>query len=509
MKLIPFNFIIYLLLIANFAIAQNQSMVWIVGYDNNALVNPKHGIVELTFNANTSLQKYFSNSNYSKTDLINTSICNAKGELILFTEGLNLYGTDFSIIENGDGLNPGKVRDDFSPEFYPVAYSHILLPYPGSSDYYRLLHISISYNPNPSDPYRSVVGDKFLMTTIKKNQVSNKYRVESKNELILAENLHKSHMAYCRHANGRDWWLVIEKYGLNRHYIYLIDPTGIHLHATQDIGKHGGIYDWSGNSIFSPDGTKFIKYSFDYGIQVFDFDRCTGKLSNAKQFPTYVNPSFKEASIAVSPNSRYLYINDYSRIWQYDLYESEKNAFVDTVGHWDGYFYRDLFTTGFYQMALANDGKIYLSCHSGNIYLHVINHPNERGLSSNVELRKIELEAWMVGGLPIMPNYALGPVINSECDSLSQWSNHDWTKTIKLYPNPITDELYLSSTDSSYFPELYLELFDFNGKQVRSFQSAHNQLNHKISLVDLPAAWYCLRISDLKGKSISKNLIKI
>lgn len=239
----------------------------------------------------------------------------------------------------------------------------------------------------------------------------------------------------------------------------------MHLHATQDYGEVGGKYDWSGNSIFSPDGTKFIKYCFDYGIQLFDFDRCSGKLSNTLQLKTFVNPEIKLASIAVSPNSRFLYLNDYTRIWQYDLEHINKPGYIDTIGIWDGYFYQDVFTTGFYQMALADNGKIYLSCYSSNIYLHVINNPNEKGLSSRFKLRDLILESWMIGGLPIMPNYQLGPVSNSVCDSLSYLAKHDWTNTFKIYPNPTTDEIYFSNADTTLFPDLIIDIYDGLGKK--------------------------------------------
>jgi len=509
--ILKFEFVIFLqiLLFPQLSYQQNMGSTWIIGFDNNQISDPKFGMTTLDFSVQPIKQTYLHNDFHAKVDLINTSICDKFGKLILFTEGLNLYGGNFEIIENGEDLNPGEVRNDFSPEYYPTAYNHILLPCPGHDDQYVLLHFSVSYNKDPGDQIRSVVADKFLFTSIYREKLLSKFKVLEKNKLLLAGNFNESHLAYCRHANGRDWWIVFEKYNSNKHFIYLLDPSGIKLYAQQEIGIVGGKYDWSGNSIFSPDGTMYIKYCFDYGIQVFNFDRCSGTLSNSIHLKAFVDPGHKEASIAVSSNSRFLYINDYSRVWQYDLEQINVPGFIDTIGFWDGYFIKDILTTGFYQMALADDGKIYLSCHSGNIYLHCIDQSNEKGLASNFKLRNIILESWMVGGLPIMPNYQLGPVSNSVCDSLSYVAKHDWTITFKIYPNPTTDEIYFSNADTTLFPDLIIDIYDGLGKKVKSqtLQSSTSQL--PISLIDLPEALYFIHVSDYTGNTVNRIIVKL
>ncbi|MGB5023809.1 MAG: T9SS type A sorting domain-containing protein [Saprospiraceae bacterium] len=509
--ILKFGFVIFLqiLLFPQLSYQQNMGSTWIIGFDNNQISDPKFGMTTLDFSEQPLKQTYMHNEYHASSGFINTSISEIKGKILLFTDGLNIYGRNLDIIENGEELNPGEVRNDFSSAFYPVAYNHILLPRPGYDDQYVLFHFSVSYNRDPGDQIRSVVADKFLLTSIYKDKLLDDFKVGEKNNLILAGNFNNSHLAYCRHANGRDWWLVFEKYNSNKHYIYLLDPSGIKLYAEQEIGIIGGKYDWSGNSIFSPDGTMYIKYCFDYGIQLFNFDRCSGSLSNSIQLKTYVNPELKEASIAVSSNSRFLYINDYTRIWQYDLDQINVPGFIDTIGFWDGYFIKDVLTTGFYQMALADDGKIYLSCHSGNIYLHCIDKPNEKGLASDFKLRNIILECWMAGGLPIMPNYQLGPVNNSVCDSLSYLAKHDWTNTFKIYPNPTTDEIYFSNADTTLFPDLIIDIYDGLGKKVKSqtLQTSTSQL--PISLIDLPAALYFMHVSDYKGRTVNRKIVKL
>lgn len=466
--------------------SQRESNAWIVGYGNNPNRIPKYGKTELNFKGDTLRINYNTKQNTAKTYLLNASIGDQNGDLVLFTEGLNIYGADQSIIENGDGINPGEVRNDYYPYYYPASANHVFLSSPGKINEYYLIHISMDYVKDFSDTFRTFIANKLLCTKISIDSLTKIGKVVSKNNLLLSGEFYKSHLAYCKHSNGRDWWIIIEEYNSTKHYIYLLDPEGIKLQRTQEIGKVGGLYDWSGNSIFTPDGSKFIKYSFDYSAQIFDFDRCTGELSNPIQLNSYQPSIYKEASIAVSPNSRFLYVNDYTRIWQFDLQARDIDNSIDTIGYWDGFLFDSIFTTGFYQLALADDGKIYLSCHSGNIYLHVINNPNEKGVSCNFKLRQIELPALMVGGLPFMPNFKLGAMKQSICDSLTSTSEFINKPSFTIYPNPSTGQLQISYQNSLKFGSFEIQIISISGDVIfqKKLRQDQSQWNFDLSFLD-------------------------
>jgi FOG: PKD repeat len=50
--------------------------------------------------------------------------------------------------------------------------------------------------------------------------------------------------------------------------------------------------------------------------------------------------------------------------------------------------------------------------------LHAINHPERKGLDCDFHQHGIDLNTFHVGGLPNNPNYRLGPIDGSPCDTL-------------------------------------------------------------------------------------------
>lgn len=232
----------------------------------------------------------------------------------------------------------------------------------------------------------------FKITKIKGATYQNRDTVCFKDSIVSNGDFVEIHMACTKHANGRDWWIIIEDYLTNNHRIFLFDPSGIHLYRTQQIGEIADSLDATGNSNFTPDGSKFIKYLRGYQIQVFDFDRCSGILSNAKTINNELALNSDFCYLAISSNSRFLYFNCDSLIWQYDLYANDLKQTETLVGVWDGFYFKDQLSTAFNQMSLAEDGKIYVSCRSSTNLIHVINNPNEKGLNCNFILRGLRFQ---------------------------------------------------------------------------------------------------------------------
>jgi hypothetical protein len=119
---------------------------------------------------------------------------------------------------------------------------------------------------------------------------------------------------------------------------------------------------------------------------------------------------------AFSPNSRYLYINFFTKAFQYDLEASDVWASQVQVAEYDG-FLDPSFTT-FYLMQLAPDGKIYSSSTNSVTSLHVMHNPDEPGLECQYQQHGIELPNRNAYSMPTFPNYRLGPLDGSACDTL-------------------------------------------------------------------------------------------
>ncbi len=246
-----------------------------------------------------------------------------------------------------------------------------------------------------------------------------------------------------KHGNGRDWWILIREWSytqsLNSYYLYLISPSGITLSSHQNIGKSyiGG----GGVSIeFTKQGDMFYECVGSGLLERFDFDRCTGVISNDTILaPIATTWGRIYWGLALSPDDSKLYVttmlagssSDTSYFVQYDLNASNFLASADTllalpkddrIGH----------------VKLGPDSKIYLSCIANSLdcgfdYLYcdttwnninenlsVVNYPDSLGAACDFQPFSFYLGGHRsYYGLPNNPNYELGPLRGSTCDSLT------------------------------------------------------------------------------------------
>lgn len=78
-----------------------------------------------------------------------------------------------------------------------------------------------------------------------------------KNQIIINDTLPLGQIVACKHANGRDWWIVAQEININGYYVMLLSPAGIILNSHQYIGTR----DFSsGQAAFSPDGSTYASY---------------------------------------------------------------------------------------------------------------------------------------------------------------------------------------------------------------------------------------------------------
>ncbi|MBX2926374.1 MAG: PKD domain-containing protein [Saprospiraceae bacterium] len=206
-----------------------------------------------------------------------------------------------------------------------------------------------------------------------------------------------------------------------------LSREGITVHDTQDIGYIVSSQS-IGQAVFSPDGTKYASVHLTGSagdpihVSIFDFDRCSGELRNPRQF-SYADTAWA-GGIAISSNSRFLYVSSYRYVYQYDLHAEDIETSRITVAVWDG-FGNPLSTT-FYLAQLAPDGKIYINSNNGVRYLHVINQPDSLGLACDVCQHCVELPSINALSLPNFPNYRLHHLEGSPCDTLRQPPVAEW-----------------------------------------------------------------------------------
>ena len=127
---------------------------------------------------------------------------------------------------------------------------------------------------------------------------------------ILQDTLDDGCLIAVKHANGRDWWIIVSEDNRIAYYIYLVTPTGVRIHKYQVFPgtKNRGE---SGQSFFSNNGEYFVSALDDhlvthrYSIHFLKFDRCDGDLYNY-QFITcllYTSPSPRDRTRSRMPSS--------------------------------------------------------------------------------------------------------------------------------------------------------------------------------------------------------------
>ncbi|MCR9055539.1 MAG: hypothetical protein NXI26_27165, partial [bacterium] len=236
----------------------------------------------------------------------------------------------------------------------------------------------------------SITGKYLFSSMIKQDTALADIFVSLRKELLLSDTLDYGKLSACRHANGRDWWVILPAFNSNLYYRYLLTPSGIDLVGVQEIGE--AVPTGLGQALFSPDGTKHIRFN---GISeqagefttIYDFDRCTGLLSNFLQFNYPIGGSGGGAFI--SKNARYLYTSSTTTLYQYDLWAEDIEATRTLVADYDGHL--DPLPTTFFQGQLAPDGKIYIASNNGVTSLHVIHNPDADCPDCRIEQHGIEL----------------------------------------------------------------------------------------------------------------------
>jgi hypothetical protein len=246
-----------------------------------------------------------------------------------------------------------------------------------------------------------------------------------------------------RHGNGRDWWLITQRWyataaqtPTNEFRIYLISPTGISGPSIQNIGSNHSTN--LGQLVFSSDGSKFANLSLRGLVELYDFDRCTGIITATipiEQEPPGQPYIHLYPTCAFSGDDSKLYILDLDQLIdtyylvQYDLLSSnisQSKVIIDSI----------VAPQAPWKMKLAPDGKIYIASFDENYNwpypdtitaytttnnnLSVINSPDSLGAACDFQPFSFNLGTGRsYYGLPNNPDYELGAWVGSPCDTLS------------------------------------------------------------------------------------------
>jgi len=441
-------------------------------------------------------------------DCDNLSMSDSLGDLVFYSNGFTIDGTDFETLENGEDLNYCQSLGCSISGFGLINYQGIIC-FPFKNNNYTILHNNIKYFEK--DNMLSIFSFNLWKTNILFNTDVNKFIVSEKNIEIISDTLGPGALVATKHANGRDWWCILKR-GFTKEFIsILVDPEKETIYPIQKFDSIPALN--YGFGCFTPNGEKYIFQQIrgsgnDYVI-IFDFDRCNGLLSNPKVIKRNFYDSGTYGGVSVSSNSRYLYVSQNPYLFQLDLDSLDLSNPFDTIAKYDGY--KSPFSTYFFYLQNGPDGKIYMCTLNATDVLHVINNPNEKGKACNFTQHSVKLIGPNSFSLPTFPNYRLGPLIGSGCDTLSTSINsvEDIPK-ISVYPNPVSSTLSIELNNKlSHEKSFKLSVYQLSGKEIYKGEIPAFAYIHNVDVSAWPAGMYYFSVTDERYRSFNGKFIVV
>jgi hypothetical protein len=377
----------------------------------------------LNFSVPTS-PTFFTNSVVSRGTAVSISDINSALLMYAFARGGGGGTTKTGRIHNK--FNQLMVNGD---SIAGTGWYHemVILPDPADDSLFYLFSIGVSFDYGLKYSKIDLRGDNGLGEVVQKN-------VSLVDSMFIMDGI-----TAIKHGNGRDWWLICRPYVnpgpvyWNSWYTYLITPSGISQQFIQNVGSLNT--NGFGRICVNKEGSKLCFVNTISMIELYDFDRCTGTISNPVNIEQQdINGVYQFYwTCQFSPSGRYLYVGSNaltSKLYQFDTWASPIDS--SKILLWQTSFPK--FTMG--DLKLAPDNKIYLSmCYvdtfgtyfpylptmynSYNMNLSVINSPDSAGLACDFQPWSFYLGGkrtyW---GLPNNPDYDLPALAGSPCDTL-------------------------------------------------------------------------------------------
>ena len=322
-----------------------------------------------------------------------TTISDALGDLLFYTDGLVVYDRNHNIMSNGSGLygDPSSTQ------------SALIVPKPLDSNIFYVFTVDTSTSQVDSD-----FGLNYSIVDMTMNNGNG--AITQKN-IRLLEDCSEKIAAVVKNCSDNSIWIVTlaTQHGqnsgvMNTYHAFEINTSGVSTTAVKSIFPALKVEDPRGYLKFSNDGTRMASANMSFGLHLFDFNPATGIVSNLQELPVKgIND--KPYGIEFSPNNQFLYThssnlvdvetNHTSSLVQFDLLASdivESQVELDNSKIYRG------------ALQLGPNGKIYrtiaLNYFMGTPFLGVINNPNANGSAASYKHKAIALGNNSTQGLP-------------------------------------------------------------------------------------------------------------
>jgi hypothetical protein len=461
---------------------EKRDYIWILGYDAHSGTTGGEGALMDFTNDEIAINFLNKEMNIARNNGIG---CDKNGNLQFYTNGCFIANNTHQLMENGNDLNPGSIHDGYCNHGYLGQQGTLVLPDPISDNVYYIIHNRLQFSSDLFGAYSDVL----FKSKIDMGLNNGEGKVIEKNIPILEDTLWPGYLTATKDINGIDWWIIAAENLTNQYYKIKLSESGIEVIDKQAIGDTLAYYVGQGQAVFSPDGSKYFFYDQLIGLKMFDFDRATGHLSNFQKLN--VADTLYFGGVAVSPNSRFLYVSNALYLYQFDLQAADIQASQVTVDTFDGF--NSPFPANFFLMQLGPDCRIYMSTGNGTDRLHVIEYPNLKGKDCGFQQHAIELPSYNASTIPNFPNYRLGtpyPVCDSSIALVTTAVQVPPPQQgARLWPNPASGEVHLALPAALPQPGTWA-LYNGMGQRVRQEVLATGQAEHSLSVAGLPPGLY-------------------
>ncbi len=400
-------------------------------------------------------------------------------------------------VKGGGVINPGVVADSFCSKYGYIVPQGAVFLRTNSRENFFLIHAGARFNAN----HQLRLGPLYYSNIIRYG-----LEVERRNRIIFDGDL--SSFTVVKHANGRDWWILMPENGNRLWRMALILKDKVLVRPNQLISTSIPKCDRYDVSATSLDGTQVANWG-SCGVSVAQFDRCSGLLSTPLFIPSPTR-WIPGGGLLFSPSGRYLYASD-----QICLYRADLETIIprfDTVRFsfdpWD----RDpRVVTGnvFHHLTYGIDGKVYVSVpHRASFYHEMSNLDAEKVLDVTFKVKHIQLPRENMQSLPYSLNLRLGVLQGSACDSLGITDTDEaLTERLEatLYPNPAANQVFMRLSQALDTP-VSVRFYDSFGRLMYAQILEKGQTDIDLSVQDWPAGMYFWNVIGANNRTRSGKL---
>ncbi|AHJ97254.1 T9SS type A sorting domain-containing protein [Hymenobacter swuensis] len=382
-----------------------------------------------------------------------SSISNPQGQLLMYSNGENVWDVNHQIMPNGSSLGSHN----------SASQGVIILRAPGSNTIYYIFTVDAIDN-NLAGGLRYSVVDMSLrgglgdVTATKAVRLPTPTTTGKVTEKLTA----------ALHANGRDYWVIVHGWESNNFFSFLLTSTGVNsapvVSAVGPVHQGGGSFFGSANAVgymkISPNGTKLALAQRDSQFELYDYNNNSGQVSN---YISLRGTSSFHYGVEFSPDNSRLYTTMYSdggfdtNVYQYNIQAGSSTAIQNSrqiVASIPGLSSA---------IQAASDGKLYLSG-LNKPYLNSIEYPNNLGSACGFQQNSVSLGIKLgQNGLPNQPNVVSVIMKNMMPSTMNR---------LKIYPNPTKDFIVLYLSDNMIKDMDKISVLDLMGRTVVEYKVA-------------------------------------